>query len=143
MTLARTAGLATRPRSRIHSYAVWDSAVFLLNVLAFLLMGLQARRIVGSTAPDRLAEAAWFAGAVILCLIVVRMVWVLAYNRLSHLVRVIRGDYRPLRLRPALLVGWCGMRGLVTLATAFALPPDFPERELIVLTAFAVVIATW
>jgi NhaP-type Na+/H+ or K+/H+ antiporter len=41
-----------------------------------------------------------------------------------------------------MLIGWCGMRGLVTLATAFALPADFPQRDLIVLTAFAVVIAT-
>lgn len=40
MTIARTAGLTTRARTRIHSYAVWDTAVFLLNVLAFLLMGL-------------------------------------------------------------------------------------------------------
>ena len=41
-----------------------------------------------------------------------------------------------------MLIGWCGMRGLVTLATAFALPADFPQRDLIVLTAFAVVLAT-
>ena len=41
-----------------------------------------------------------------------------------------------------MLIGWCGMRGLVTLATAFALPLDFPQRDLIVLTAFAVVLAT-
>ena len=47
MTIARDAGLAIRARSRIHSFAVWDTAVFLLNVLAFLLMGLQARTIVG------------------------------------------------------------------------------------------------
>ncbi|NEJ82940.1 sodium:proton antiporter, partial [Rhizobium leguminosarum] len=41
-----------------------------------------------------------------------------------------------------MLVGWAGMRGLVTLATAFALPADFPERDLVVLAAFAVVLAT-
>jgi NhaP-type Na+/H+ or K+/H+ antiporter len=40
------------------------------------------------------------------------------------------------------LVSWCGMRGLVTLATAFALPLDFPERNLIVLSAFSVVLGT-
>jgi NhaP-type Na+/H+ or K+/H+ antiporter len=45
-------------------------------------------------------------------------------------------------LRQGVLVGWCGMRGLVTLATAFALPGSFPQRDLIVLTAFAVVLAT-
>jgi CPA1 family monovalent cation:H+ antiporter len=45
-------------------------------------------------------------------------------------------------LRHGVLIGWCGMRGLVTLATAFALPADFPQRDLIVLTAFAVVLGT-
>jgi monovalent cation/hydrogen antiporter len=142
MTVALTANVATRPRMRIHSFAVWDSAVFMLNVLAFLLMGLQARSVVGAMSPERLRAAAWFAGAVILCLIVVRMGWVLIYNRLAYHWRWIRGDYDPAAVRHGVLVGWCGMRGLVTLATTFALSPDFPQRDLIVLTAFAVVLAT-
>ena len=45
-------------------------------------------------------------------------------------------------IRGDLLIGWCGMRGLVTLATAFALPADFPGRDLIVLAAFCVVLGT-
>jgi NhaP-type Na+/H+ or K+/H+ antiporter len=142
MTIANFASLNIRPRVRIHSFAVWDSAVFLLNVLAFLLMGLQARTIVADMAPDRLHDAAWFALAVILLLIVVRMAWVLLYNRLAHRFRSLRGDFEPAPLRNGVLVGWCGMRGLVTLATAFALPAAFPQRDLIVLTAFAVVLAT-
>ena len=51
----------------------WGTAVFLLNVLAFLLMGLQARSIIGAMTPDRLREAAWFAAVVVATLIVVRM----------------------------------------------------------------------
>lgn len=142
MTLARTANLTTRPRVRIHSFAVWGTAVFLLNVLAFLLMGFQAHSIIEGMSPQRLREAAWFASAVVACLIVVRLAWVLIYNRLAYFFRWFRGDYRPSTLRQGVLVGWCGMRGLVTLATAFALPADFPQRDLIVLTAFAVVLAT-
>ena len=142
MTLARTSNLTTRPRVRIHSFAVWGTAVFLLNVLAFLLMGFQARSIVGEMTPDRLRQAAWFAGAVVVTLIVVRMVWVLIYNRLAYYVPAFRGPYTASTVRQGVLVGWCGMRGLVTLATAFALPVDFPQRDLIVLTAFAVVLAT-
>jgi NhaP-type Na+/H+ or K+/H+ antiporter len=141
MTIARSAGLLTAARMRIHSFAVWDTAVFLLNVLAFLLMGLQARTIVGGMAPDRLREAAWFALAVILCLILVRMAWVLIYNRLARRLPRLLGEGGP-SLRHGVLIGWCGMRGLVTLATAFALPEGFPQRDLIVLTAFAVVLAT-
>jgi CPA1 family monovalent cation:H+ antiporter len=142
MTIARTAGLTNPPRMRIHSFAVWESVVFLLNVLAFLLMGLQVRTIVGGMTSDRLREAGWFALAVILCLIVVRLVWVLIYNRIAHRFKSVRGDFKPASLRHGVLIGWCGMRGLVTLATAFALPANFPQRDLIVLTAFAVVIAT-
>jgi CPA1 family monovalent cation:H+ antiporter len=105
-------------------------------------MGLQARTIVGDMAPDRLREAAWFALSVIACLIVVRLAWVLIYNRVARRFQSIRGDFKPANLRQGVLVGWCGMRGLVTLATAFALPANFPQRDLIVLTAFAVVLAT-
>jgi len=142
MTIARTAALTTAPRMRIHSFAVWTTAVFLLNVLAFLLMGFQARSIVGAMEPERLREAGIFALAVIGCLIVVRVVWVLLYTRLSSVFRWLRGASPAPNVRQSLLVGWCGMRGLVTLATAFALPASFPERDLIVLTAFAVVLAT-
>jgi CPA1 family monovalent cation:H+ antiporter len=142
MTIARGAGLRIRPRMRIHSYAVWDTVVFLLNVLAFLLMGFQARTIVSDMAPERLREAAGFAAAVILCLILVRVAWALIYIQLSLLFRSLRGSSTPVTARHGLLVGWCGMRGLVTLATAIALPMSFPQRDLIVLTAFAVVIVT-
>jgi CPA1 family monovalent cation:H+ antiporter len=142
MTIAPFAALSTLPRMRIHSFAVWDTAVFLLNVLAFLLMGLQARTIIESMSPERLRDAAQFAGLVVVTLIVVRMAWVLLYNLLSRTFVVVRGDIRPASVRGVVLVGWAGMRGLVTLATAFALPVSFPQRDLIVLTAFAVVLAT-
>ena len=142
MTLARSVSLLTRPRMRIHSFAVWETAVFLLNVLAFLLMGFQARIIIDGMQPDRLREAAWFALVVVVTLVLIRMAWVLLYNRLAFRFRALRGDYQPASLRQGVLVGWCGMRGLVTLATAFALPQNFPQRDLIVLTAFAVVLAT-
>jgi NhaP-type Na+/H+ or K+/H+ antiporter len=93
-------------------------------------------------APERLREAAWFAVFVVASLIMVRMAWVLAYNRLAHRFKSVRGDFTPSSLRHGVLIGWCGMRGLVTLATAIVLPADFPQRDLIVLTAFAVVLAT-
>jgi CPA1 family monovalent cation:H+ antiporter len=142
MTIARPASLVTRPRTRIHSFAVWETTVFLLNVLAFLLMGLQARTIAIDMAPGRLRTALWFSLTVIACLVVVRMAWVLLYNRLALRFRSLRGDPKTFSLRHGVLIGWCGMRGLVTLATAFALPASFPQRDLVVFTAFAVVLAT-
>ena len=143
MTIARDAGLTIRARSRIHSFAVWDTAVFLLNVLAFLLMGLQARTIVGGM-PRRAAARGGLvrAGGDRRASSLVRMAWVLVYNRLACRYPCARRRRAAAEKREAVLIGWCGMRGLVTLATAFALPADFPQRDLIVLTAFAVVLAT-
>jgi monovalent cation/hydrogen antiporter len=142
MTVGSFASLLIKPRMRIHSFAVWDTAVFLLNVMAFLLMGLQARSIVESMSADGLLEAATFAGAVTLTVVLTRMAWLLVYNRMAGRWRWLRGDLDAAPLSHGVLIGWTGMRGLVTLATAFALPLDFPGRDLIVLSAFSVVLAT-
>ena len=142
MTLARSPTATSSPRMRVHSFAVWASVVFLLNVLAFLLMGLQARLIVGRMPVDRLVEAARVAGLVILAIVVTRFVVVMAWNRLAVRFASIRGRLPPPTWGQGVVVAWSGMRGLVTLATAFALPSGFPQRDLVVLTAFAVVLAT-
>ncbi|MGK6320083.1 cation:proton antiporter [Sphingomonas sp. DT-204] len=141
MTIASRARTSDSPRMRVHSFAVWTTVVFLLNVLAFLLMGLQARRIVTAMDAAEFARAAWFAGAVVVAVIAVRLVISFGYR---WAVVPHRGGEAPERLSRAetFLLGWAGMRGLVTLATAFALPPDFPERNTVVLAAFAVVLAT-
>ena len=130
------------PRMRVHSYALWTTVVFLLNVLAFLLMGMQARTILGAMPRERLGEALTFAGLVVAAVIVTRLVVTLVWNRLAARFASLRAGLPPPTLGQGLLVGWSGMRGLVTLATAFALPRDFPQRDLVVLTAFAVVLAT-
>lgn len=142
MTIATRAPLATRPRLRIQSFAVWSVAVFVLNVLAFMLMGLQARSIVSGMSPERLREAALFALAVIVCLVVVRMGWTMVYGAIARRSQRRNPHFMAPTRQQSVLVGWCGMRGLVTLATAFSLPADFPQRDLVVLTAFAVVLAT-
>ena len=142
MAIASLPAVRASARNRVQSFAVWGAVVFLLNVLAFLLMGMQVRAIIGEMPPARLYEAMRFAGLVIVAVVVTRMAWVLLYNRLAKRFRVLRGDIRPASLAQGVVIGWCGMRGLVTLATAFALPADFPQRDLIVLSAFAVVLAT-
>jgi NhaP-type Na+/H+ or K+/H+ antiporter len=129
-------------RNRIQSFAVWGVAVFVLNVVAFLLMGMQAHAIVGGMTPERLREAAGVAAMVVAGVVGTRMVWVLIYNRLAARFAWLRGDAEPASFAQGVVIGWCGMRGLVTMATAFALPSDFPQRDLIVLSAFGVVLAT-
>jgi len=147
MTVARTAPERTPARIRIPSYAVWDTVVFLLNVLAFAFIGLQIRPILASLDPA--ARAGYFAvaGAVLLTVIVVRIAWSMSFNAVVRW-RDRRFGFRPPRpmLRPSvgsgLIISWAGMRGIVTLAAALALPAAFPFRDVIVLTAFSVVLGT-
>jgi Na+/H+ antiporter len=146
MTLAQTAPGRLGARLRISSYSVWETAVFVVNVLAFLLMGLQARPIIERLSPEQRWGSLAFGLSVLAVVIVVRIVWLTVYRAI---VAAIRG-WRPGvadRLatrdpRGGIVVAWSGMRGLITLATAFALPPQFPGRDLIVLCAFCVVLGT-
>ncbi|MDB5827101.1 MAG: sodium:proton antiporter [Variovorax sp.] len=142
MTVARYAPEKTAPRDRVHSYSVWDTSVFVLNVLAFLMVGLQARGIVTRLPARELWPAMAFAGTVLAVVIVVRIVWVLFYNRVLHWLSIKQGSRKVPTLAQGVLTSWCGMRGLVTLATALALPQHFPQRDLIVLSALAVVLGT-
>ncbi|MBZ9672897.1 cation:proton antiporter [Mesorhizobium sp. ES1-3] len=144
ITIARSAPRRMSARRRVSTYSVWESAVFVLNVLAFVLMGLQARSIVGRLSGDGQGGVFLFAATVLVVVILARLVWVASY------VAIIRwfardgegqqGDAPT--FRGAVLVGWCGMRGLVTLVVAIALPAGFPGRDPIVLAAFAVVLGT-
>jgi CPA1 family monovalent cation:H+ antiporter len=141
MTIARRGGM-TSARMRVQSYAVWTAVVFVLNVVAFLMMGMQAREIVKDMSGAHLEEALVFAAIVVAIVIVARFIVCVGYNRTYAYIAKRRSRPEPATLKQAVLASWCGMRGLVTLATAFALPANFPHRDMVVLAAFAVVIAT-
>jgi CPA1 family monovalent cation:H+ antiporter len=142
MTIAHSPGASGSPRMRVHSFAVWATVVFLANVLAFLLMGMQARLIISRMNSARLYESLDVAAVIVLTVVISRVVVVMSWNRLAARFKSVRGDLPPPTLAQGIFVSWCGMRGLVTLATAFALPSDFPQRDLVVLSAFAVVLMT-
>lgn len=145
MTIARTAPRRMSARRRVSTYSVWESAVFVLNVLAFVLMGLQARSIVGRLSGEGQGDAFLFAATVLAVVIVARLVWVASYIAIIRWFARFGGEDRKRDLPTfggGVLVGWCGMRGLVTLVVAIALPANFPGRDPIVLAAFAVVLGT-
>ena len=147
VTVARTSPERTPARIRVPSYAVWETAVFVLNVLAFVFIGLQIRPIVASLEPAERGKYLAVAVAVLVTVIVVRIAWHMSFNAVIRW-RERRFGFSPPRpmLRPTvgsgLVISWSGMRGIVTLAAALALPSGFPFRELIVVTAFAVVLGT-
>ena len=149
--VARSAPARTPARMRVPSYAVWETAVFLLNVLAFVFIGLQVRPILAGLDPDTRTRYLRVAGLVLVTVIVVRIAWVSLHTSVV-LWKNRRFGFRPTRtgqqpptLAGSLVVSWSGMRGIITLAAALALPHDgteFPYRDLILVTAFAVVIGT-
>ena len=146
MTLARHAPAVMGARRRLASYAVWEVAVFVLNVLAFILVGLQFRAIAGRL-DGALGSFCGVAVAVLAAVILVRVAWAMGYNvfvrrRFERFGRA--GGGRPVRptVGGGILVSWCGMRGIVTLATALGLPEGFPQRDLIVFCAFSITLGT-
>jgi CPA1 family monovalent cation:H+ antiporter len=153
VTVARSAPARTPARLRLPSFAVWETAVFLLNVLAFVFIGLQVRPILAGLDADTRSRYLRVAGLVLVTVIVVRFAWVLLHvsvvlwkNRRFGF-RPARPGQRPPTLAAGVVISWAGMRGILTLATALALPhggegPGFPHRDLILVTAFAVVIGT-
>jgi CPA1 family monovalent cation:H+ antiporter len=147
VTVARTAPERTPARIRIPSYAVWETAVFSLNILAFIFIGLQIRPILDSLEARDQSRYVAIAAAVLVTVIVVRIAWHMSFNAVIRW-RDRRVGFNPPRpmLRPTvgsgLVISWAGMRGIVSLAAALALPVHFPYRDLIVLTAFSVVVGT-
>jgi monovalent cation/hydrogen antiporter len=147
ITMARTAPGRLPAWTRIPTNAVWRTAVFALNILAFIFIGLQIRPIVESLEATDRTQYFTVAAAVLMTVIVVRIAWHMSFNAAMRW-RHRRFGFKPPRpmLRPTigtgLVISWAGMRGIVSLAAAMALPPVFPYRNLIVLTASAVVLGT-
>ena len=144
--LSRRSAIRLPAAVRVPSYAVWELAVFVLNALAFILAGLQLGPIMDRLNRTPHVHYVLFATAILVTALLARTGWVFTYNLSLRLVHRVFGESSSLPTPPpfknSLLVSWCGMRGIVTLAAALALPDAFPYRDLIVLTAFAVVLGT-
>ena len=83
ITAARISPQSTPAALRRPSYAVWETVVFVLNVLAFVLIGLQMRPILASLEPEARTHYLQIAAAVLGMVIFVRLAWVMFYNRLA------------------------------------------------------------
>ena len=126
--------------SRLASRLNWRTIQFLLENVVFLLIGLQLRRILSEVADSELSAGA-IAGIcayVLAATIVTRMVWMFV----AGFVRRMLSRVADLPWAYSTVLGWAGMRGVVTLAAAFVLPTDTPERGVLVLAAFVVVAGT-
>jgi len=149
MAASQRSASLTPARVRIPSYAVWELAVFVLNVLAFILVGFQLKGILARLDTPTLVRYTVVAAAVCGAAILSRLLWVSGAAAATRLRARWQGDGARgrrtdavLSVRSAAVVGWCGMRGIVTLAAALGLPTGFPHRDLVLFTAFAVVLGT-
>ncbi len=130
--------------SRLFERTNWATISYVLENSVFLLIGLQIRGILDDVSQSDLTTTriVWSCIAVLVTVIVVRMVWVFPSTYLPRLIpRVAESEPRPTP-QSAFLVGWTGMRGVVTLAAVFLLPEETPQREVLVLMAFVVTVGT-
>jgi CPA1 family monovalent cation:H+ antiporter len=149
MATSRRAPEVLPARIRIPSWAVWEVAVFVLNVLAFILVGFQLKSIAARATGAIGAHYVRVAAVVCVAVILARFAWVTGAAAFSRWRCRPHPSGKPgpqdavaLSPKSAVVVGWCGMRGTVTLAAALALPTGFPYRDLILVTAFGVVLGT-
>ena len=139
---------------RIIARSVWNMLVFLLNSLVFMLIGLQLSDVVDRLGSSTATELAVAGALVSVVAILVRFAWI---HPAAWLSRALASRAQPsssekaaanMPERELVIMSWCGMRGIVSLAAALALPltlPDgsaFPYRDLIIFLTFVVIAAT-
>ncbi len=136
-------------QSRLQTNSVWAIFVFLLNGLVFILIGLQLPTIVSELNGYTLPQAVTYAGLISAVAIICRIVWVFPG---AYVPRWVSKGIRKRETRPTWqqvsIVSWAGMRGVVSLAGALALPlrlpngEPFPGRDLILFITFGVIFCT-
>ena len=134
-----------RGSTRIRAMASWQAMIFLLEAAVFILIGFSLRGVLQraggvSFVVDSMGGAVL---AIVAAVTVARFIWIFGSDlTLSALARVGISRGRPLDLRAGTVLGWAGMRGVVTLAFALTLPAAMPGRDLMLVTAFAVIFIT-
>ena len=135
--------------TRLQGYATWELITFLLNGLIFILIGLQLRSVVEGLNEYTAGQLVSYALLTSLTVILVRMVWVFPATYVPRWAsrRIRERDPSP-PWRNVSVIAWTGMRGVISLAAALALPLQtasgvlFPDRDLIIFLTFCVILAT-
>ncbi len=143
MTLSRKSSQIFDAGSRIAASAVWNLLFFTFNGAAFVLIGLQLRSIVGALDYSPWTLASWSL-AIAAVVIVARYVWVFSISRLRRIIapNIAEREGPDPPWQATFILGTAGMRGVVSLAAALALPVHFPQRNLILFIVFIVIVVT-
>lgn len=135
--------------TRLQSTSMWTTVSFILNGFVFLLIGLELTNIVNGLTDYSLGEALGYALIISLVIIITRVGFTLISSAFTVWVSryITTADSRP-GWRGPLIVGWAGMRGVVSLASALSIPmllengQAFPQRNLILFITFVVILVT-
>jgi len=148
--LSRRSSEFFSPGVRLQVWSVWEALTFILNGLVFVMIGLQLPYVLAGIHGISLGTLALYGALFSALLIALRMIWMFPAANLAHWIRT-RLLHQNVQRAPAtgiLIVGWTGMRGVIALAAAIALPQTlangspFPERNLIIFLAFSAIFVT-
>ncbi len=147
--LGHRAPMQVAPALRLQAAAVWDVVVFMLSGVTFVLIGLQLPKVLEGIQDESLATVVAMSLAVSAAVIVIRMAWIFPSAWLPRLFSRSIRERDPMPPTAHLIVlGWAGMRGVVSLAAALAIPlttdsnEPFPFRDVIIFAVFVVILCT-
>lgn len=136
--------------SRVRGYSVWESLVFVLNGLIFLMIGLDLPEITSGIHDVSLSSAIGYGLLISAVLIVGRILTAYGAVAFTMIAKnfITVADTRYPGLKRPFILGWAGMRGVVSLAAALSIPlymddgSAFPQRNLILFITFIVILTT-
>jgi CPA1 family monovalent cation:H+ antiporter len=146
--LSFRSGEAFSNKSRIMAYSVWEVIIYILNSLIFIFIGLQLRSVMNGITNYSSIELLMYGLVISFVVIIIRFVWIVPAALIPRWLSKRIRDSEPFDPRNMVVFGWAGMRGVVSMAAALALPfalPDgtpFPHRNLIIFLSFSVILAT-
>ena len=136
-------------QSRIMTYAVWETVIYILNGLIFVLIGLQLHSVMNGIQNYPASELFLYGAAISFVVIIVRFIWVVPAALLPRYLSKRIREKESFDPRNMVVFGWAGMRGVISMAAALALPltladntTPFPNRNLIIYLSFCVIVST-
>ncbi len=134
--------------SRLQMQSVWDTLVFLFNGVVFIIIGLQLPVILKTMSGESITSAVFYGIVISVVTIVVRIVWVFPGIYLPRFLNKREKRHKTPGWKSVFIIAWSGMRGVVSLAAALAIPltlangEAFPQRNLILFITFVVILIT-
>lgn len=122
------------PLRRILGHAAWDIFIIFLNCFVFIIIGIQLRTIMTLFTTEQIIRYSLYSIMIATVMVIVRMAWIYTISIPSYIKALKNkkiGTLAPKILQEAALIGWSGMRGIVSLAAAIGLPLTFRDGSLL------------